>query len=659
MKRILLISLLVLTAVSGASGANLYQVLVHRAADADRLSATGVEAVMAVRDGYLVLADQRSSVEVEKSGLEWKLLASEIERKELAIDFRHDNVNVGKYPLVYEEDQLRLYRVDPALLIPTGEPPDLLPLSETPLKIQFAPKKALSEKDYSQIAGLQSVITLINQDSLRSYVEHLQSFYRRAAGTQSNRDARDWLRYKFESFGYDSVYLDSFSAKTGDKATACYNVVATKIGALTPAKQIIVGGHFDGVANSPAADDNGSGVAGTLEIARALSHLRTDMTFIFIGFDAEEWGLVGAFHYADEAFTHGDDITYMLNMDMIAHLPNSNQAKVFHGSDNTYSQLWVSLAAPLVGITGVLSGASGGSDHYPFTQHGWPVTFAHEYIFSSVYHSPLDSTTYMNFDYMTRMVKASFATVCKIGATDLDGDAVLNDADNCPLTANLDQKDDDGDGFGDACDNCPSLANANQQDTDSDAVGDVCDNCLAVANPQQYDEDHDGIGDACDGRLHIESYVIPDGHLNTPYSYQLWAVGGVTPYYWTKLSGDVPTGCDFNGGTIGTITGIPTARNTYYATIELTDSSVPALKDTANIAITVVDSAYVCGDADANGIVNVSDIVMLISYVFNGSPAPDPPGRGEVDCNGVVNISDIVFLIAYIFSGGPVPCTGC
>ncbi len=115
---------------------------------------------------------------------------------------------------------------------------------------------------------------------------------------------------------------------------------------------------------------------------------------------------------------------------------------------------------------------------------------------------------------------------------DLDGDAIPNPQDNCPLGANPSQADADGDGVGDACDtangndvdgdtvvngsdNCVLVANTDQADADGDSVGDVCDlvdgadldgdevinasdNCPAESNADQTDEDADGHGDACD-----------------------------------------------------------------------------------------------------------------------------------------------------------------
>ena len=68
---------------------------------------------------------------------------------------------------------------------------------------------------------------------------------------------------------------------------------------------------------------------------------------------------------------------------------------------------------------------------------------------------------------------------------------------------------------------------------------------------------------------------------------------------------------------------------------------------------------YICGDADANGLVNIADVVYLINYIFGGGPPPDPLLAGDVDCNALVNIADVVYLINYIFGGGPEPCADC
>lgn len=69
----------------------------------------------------------------------------------------------------------------------------------------------------------------------------------------------------------------------------------------------------------------------------------------------------------------------------------------------------------------------------------------------------------------------SDATLPDASSPDLDGDTVLNAADNCPMIANLDQRDHDADQRGDACDVCPHLPSTIHADTDGDGIGDECD----------------------------------------------------------------------------------------------------------------------------------------------------------------------------------------
>ena len=62
-----------------------------------------------------------------------------------------------------------------------------------------------------------------------------------------------------------------------------------------------------------------------------------------------------------------------------------------------------------------------------------------------------------------------------------------------------------------------------------------------------------------------------------------------------------------------------------------------------------------CGDVTHDNVVNVIDIIYLISYKFQNGPAPDPMEEADVDLNGVVNILDIIMLINFKFNGGPAP----
>jgi len=62
------------------------------------------------------------------------------------------------------------------------------------------------------------------------------------------------------------------------------------------------------------------------------------------------------------------------------------------------------------------------------------------------------------------------------------------------------------------------------------------------------------------------------------------------------------------------------------------------------------------GDCNGDRVINVSDVVYLINYLFIDGPAPVPLAVGDVNCDGVVNVNDVVYLINYLFISGPAPC---
>jgi len=83
-------------------------------------------------------------------------------------------------------------------------------------------------------------------------------------------------------------------------------------------------------------------------------------------------------------------------------------------------------------------------------------------------------------------------------------------------------------------------------------------------------------------------------------------------------------------------------------------ADAPYAADTCTFQLSVIDC--ISGDADGNGIVNISDVVTILNYVFSGGLPPACEIASDADCSGSISISDAVFLINYIFSGGPEPC---
>jgi len=397
-----------LSIASSIHADDLLRVAVSSDYDAQILRNAGVEPVLVLSDGYLILADRNAAAAIGAHGIKTELVADGITLDQLVIDHRLDRENVKRYQMVFEQDNLRLFRVPSATRATAEAESGIIPLDNSRMTIEYRPSSVLYPGFSLGDINLDSLIGLSSQDSIHNDMMALEGIGNRRVGTPTHDAARDWIAARFRSFGYDSVVLDSFVASGPQQ-----NVVAYKIGSRYPQQQIIIGAHYDAVTGSPGADDNGSGTIGVLEIARVLKNIPTEMTFIFIAFDYEEGGLWGSFHYANAASARGDSIIYMLNMDMIGHLTNDSLARLFYGPQIAYSQLWSKLADSLgaINIIGILAGSSGGSDHVPFIQNGYDATFVHEFIFSTVYHSPRDSSTHINFDYMTRMIKASLATV--------------------------------------------------------------------------------------------------------------------------------------------------------------------------------------------------------------------------------------------------------
>jgi hypothetical protein len=410
-----LFALLVMFGVSSAG--DLYYVSVQSSDEALQLRQVGVDPVMRLKGGYLVLIDDSRAEILAEAALDARLVATDVERDQLAVDGRFDRQNVDKYNLIFEEDNLKLYKLDvwPETTYPIS--PEIFPVSTRRPTIEYSEPHTFSRSTRTQDVPLEDLIDLVNRDSLESYLYTLQDFFPRVAGEPTNTDARNWIVDQFQSYGYDSIKIDHFTANLGGTPTDCQNVIVTKVGTRWPGQHVVVGAHRDAVWGSPGADDNGTGSVGVLEIARILADLETDMTFIFVLFDAEEWGLYGSYHYVDDALARGDSIVYMLNMDMIGHYENDSQARLYHGTDPTFSQQWLDLCSSLLGMSGYLAGTASNSDHAPFVQAGFNATFVQEYVFSTVYHSPWDSTSFISFPYLTKMVKVSLANVYEVSAT--------------------------------------------------------------------------------------------------------------------------------------------------------------------------------------------------------------------------------------------------
>jgi outer membrane protein assembly factor BamB len=74
--------------------------------------------------------------------------------------------------------------------------------------------------------------------------------------------------------------------------------------------------------------------------------------------------------------------------------------------------------------------------------------------------------------------------------------------------------------------------------------------------------------------------------------------------------------------------------------------------------ISVAQFFFIPGDANGDGVINVTDVVYLINYKYlvPPGPPPEPWAAGDVNCDGTINVTDVVYLINYLFVFGPPPC---
>ena len=102
------------------------------------------------------------------------------------------------------------------------------------------------------------------------------------------------------------------------------NVIADKPGTADDGRVVVLGGHYDTVPDVPGANDNGSGIATMLTIAREIADREYPFTVRFIAFGAEELGLYGSYYYVDRLSDEEIDSTVaMLNFDALGSGPQT------------------------------------------------------------------------------------------------------------------------------------------------------------------------------------------------------------------------------------------------------------------------------------------------------------------------------------------------
>lgn len=167
------------------------------------------------------------------------------------------------------------------------------------------------------IQAYADIANQVSQSNITNALTDFENLGVKRRGTQELEDTYNWLRNKYLSFGYTAAQLQEDTFVNG--SYTCKNLIVTKVGSVYPDTYVIICGHYDSL-NGVGTNDNGSGVATILEVARLLQNVETEYSIKFINFSGEEDGLLGSQHYVDNVVngtTPKLDIKLVFNIDQV------------------------------------------------------------------------------------------------------------------------------------------------------------------------------------------------------------------------------------------------------------------------------------------------------------------------------------------------------
>ncbi|HUF50382.1 MAG TPA: M28 family peptidase [Longimicrobiales bacterium] len=147
---------------------------------------------------------------------------------------------------------------------------------------------------------VMTIVDRLDFDSYKGLVQGLTQFGDRRQGTDRNARAIDWIEAQLRSWGYEVQRMQyEYRPRVDAPLEPREQVYATKVGSTVPGEMYILGAHMDGIGNGQAANDDGSGTALVMEIARVLASqdIGTARSVRFALWNNEETGLNGARAY--------------------------------------------------------------------------------------------------------------------------------------------------------------------------------------------------------------------------------------------------------------------------------------------------------------------------------------------------------------------------
>lgn len=298
------------------------------------------------------------------------------------------------------------------------------------------------------------IVKEVDPKRLRATVEKLAMWPNRNTNNPTLTEAAEWLAGEFRQIPTLQVELMKYRIEKGPRvpvAKEVVQVVATLPGSTE--RRVIVGGHLDTInmvdrenlnASAPGANDDASGVALTLELARIMAQRKWNQTLVFVAFSGEEQGLLGSAALAKRAKAENWKIDGVLSNDMVGNSRNLNgqsdnrQVRVFSEESETHS------GRELARFIHWLNRESGnkfgvklvfrrdrfgrGGDHTPFNREGFTavrVVEVHEEY--SRQHTANDLPEAMDFEYLANCARVNLRTMASLAQAAYPPSEVLID----------------------------------------------------------------------------------------------------------------------------------------------------------------------------------------------------------------------------------------
>lgn len=283
----------------------------------------------------------------------------------------------------------------------------------------------------AQIQPFDAWVQECNLDSLKQHVRNLtgvdsviingskQIIGSRYMDQAGNAKAASYLKAELERYGY-STNTQNFSALG-------QNIIAKKTGSLYPDKAFFLTAHYDAIAIpfslAIGADDNASGCAAVLEMARILQTKTLPYTVYFAFFDEEEQGLIGSEAFAGSFDFQATEVQAVINLDMIANDRNDDRVMELHARPYGNSLEMAEKIQKLndsfaIGLSvEIRNPGTTASDHSSFWDQGITALLFIEDAqdFNPYYHTKLDSIQYFNDSFFLQNTQLALASLAWFG----------------------------------------------------------------------------------------------------------------------------------------------------------------------------------------------------------------------------------------------------